>query len=64
MSQSYPSDMNKDKPSLNVIDTLNYSASLVERSRQVQAFEWGNPSINTHCGWHSFLGCVLCGICA
>jgi hypothetical protein len=31
MSQSDLSDINKDKPALNVIDTLNYSASLVER---------------------------------
>ena len=30
MSQPNLSDMNKDKPALNVIDTLNYSASLVE----------------------------------
>lgn len=31
MSQPNISDMNKDKPALNAIDTLNYSASLVEK---------------------------------
>jgi hypothetical protein len=34
MTQPNPSDMNKGNPSLNVIDTLNYSASLVERIGQ------------------------------
>ncbi len=32
MSQFNISDMNKDKPTLNATDTLNYSASLVEKS--------------------------------
>ena len=31
MAQPNLQDMNKDKPTLNVVDTLNYSASLVER---------------------------------